>query len=51
MGVNHSLEIKNGNKDVGNEIGAGYQRMVFDLVLTTVRWVAKKCEVQIMLLW
>lgn len=29
MGVNHSLEIKTGNKDIGNEIGAGDQGMVF----------------------
>lgn len=29
MGVNHSLEIKNGNEDVGNEIRAGDQGTVF----------------------
>ena len=29
MGVNHSLEIKTGNKDIGNEIGAGDQGMMF----------------------
>lgn len=29
MGVNHSLEIKSGNEDTGNEIGAGDQGMVF----------------------